>query len=647
MREAGASLERYKMGRPIGRLDGIPVSWKDVFDVEGTPTTAGSALLRSAKPAASDAPVVARLAQAGAVSIGKTNLSEFAFSGIGLNPHFGTPANPLVQGGIPGGSSSGAAVSVAIGACAVAFGTDTSGSIRVPAACNGLVGFKPTASRYPLSGVFPLAPSLDTVGIIAKSMADIIVVDDVLTERQTKSPGETRESATFVVPESVVTGDLEPAVAANFEEEIKRLERAGFRIVRRRLKSFEGTQSLFQEVGTLVAVEAAEVHRDILSRPELLFQIDQRVARRLQAVVRAGDAISRLGGDEFALVLRLDMDNAALDAYSQRIADTLRRPFVEVGQQVTLTCSAGIAIYPDDAADMDSLVSNADTAMYRAKDMGKNRCVRFEASMNQAVVRRQAIEHALRAALQQGHEGLALHYQPLYAAADKTLVGAEALLRWSHPELGAVSPLEAVMVAEDCGLIVPLGYWVLRTACRDAARWQAHGPQRVSVNVSARQLGDPQFLERVMDILREERLPASLLEIELTETVLMDNMEAGAHTLHRLSQLGIHLAIDDFGTGYSSLAYLRQLPMRRLKVDRSFVKDLPGQEHSRTIVNAIVALAHGLGLHITAEGVETPEQADYLVRLGCDVLQGYLFARPMPVQALEALLVAPPPGGPA
>ena len=371
----------------------------------------------------------------------------------------------------------------------------------------------------------------------------------------------------------------------------------------------------------------------------------RQVARRLQAVVRAGDAISRLGGDEFALVLRLDMDNTALDAYGQRIVGTLRRPFVEVGQQVAMTCSVGIAIYPDDAADMDSLVSNADTAMYRAKDMGKNRCVRFDASMNQAVVRRQAIEHALRAALQKGHEGLALHYQPLYAAAGKTLVGAEALLRWSHPELGAVSPLEAVMVAEDCGLIVPLGYWVLRTACRDAARWQAHGPQRVSVNVSARQLGDPQFLERVMDILREERLPASLLEIELTETVLMDNMEAGAHTLHRLSQLGIHLAIDDFGTGYSSLAYLRQLPVRRLKVDRSFVKDLPGQEHSRTIVNAIVALAHGLGLHITAEGVETPEQADYLVRLGCDVLQGYLYGRPMPVEAMEELLEAAPPRG--
>ncbi|MFP5446345.1 MAG: putative bifunctional diguanylate cyclase/phosphodiesterase, partial [Betaproteobacteria bacterium] len=296
-----------------------------------------------------------------------------------------------------------------------------------------------------------------------------------------------------------------------------------------------------------------------------------------------------------------------------------------------------IATFPGDAADMDGLVSNADTAMYRAKEMGKNRCVRFDASMNQAVVRRQAIEHALRAALQQG-EGLALHYQPLFAASDRTLVGAEALLRWSHAELGNVSPLEAVMVAEDCGLIVPLGYWVMRTACRDAAQWQAGGPLRVSVNISARQLGDPQFLERVMDILREEGLPAHLLEIELTETVLMDNMEAGAHTLHRLSQLGIHLAIDDFGTGYSSLAYLRQLPMRRLKIDRSFVKDLPGQEHSRTIVTAIVALAHGLGLQITAEGVETPEQADYLVRQGCDVLQGYLFARPMPVGEFQAQL---------
>ena len=363
----------------------------------------------------------------------------------------------------------------------------------------------------------------------------------------------------------------------------------------------------------------------------------RQVARRLQSVVRSTDAISRLGGDEFAVILPLDMDDAALNTYGQRIVGTFHHSFTEVGQQMTMTCSAGIATFPGDAADMDGLVSNADTAMYRAKEMGKNRCVRFDASMNQAVVRRQAIEHALRAALQQG-EGLALHYQPLFAATDRALVGAEALLRWSHAELGNVSPLEAVMVAEDCGLIVPLGYWVMRTACRDAARWQAGGPLRVSVNISARQLGDPQFLERVMDILREEGLPAHLLEIELTETVLMDNMEAGAHTLHRLSQLGIHLAIDDFGTGYSSLAYLRQLPMRRLKIDRSFVKDLPGQEHSRTIVTAIVALAHGLGLQITAEGVETPEQADYLVRQGCDVLQGYLFARPMPVGDFQAQL---------
>jgi diguanylate cyclase len=299
-----------------------------------------------------------------------------------------------------------------------------------------------------------------------------------------------------------------------------------------------------------------------------------------------------------------------------------------------VTCSAGVATFPDDAPDMDGLVSNADTAMYRAKEMGKNRCVHFEASMNQAVVRRQAIEHALRMELENGN-GLAMHYQPLISSADESLVGAEALLRWTHAELGSVSPLEAVSVAEDSGLIVPLGYWVMRTACRAAAGWDADTSLRVAVNISARQLGDPHFLERVMDILREEGLPAHRLEIELTETVLMENMEAGAHTLHRLSQLGIHLAIDDFGTGYSSLSYLRQLPMRRLKIDRSFVKDLPHQEHSRTIVTAIVALAHGLGLQVTAEGVETRQQADYLMGQGCDVLQGYVFARPMPAEQFE------------
>ncbi|MDD2176070.1 EAL domain-containing protein [Acidovorax sp. D2M1] len=362
----------------------------------------------------------------------------------------------------------------------------------------------------------------------------------------------------------------------------------------------------------------------------------RQVARRLRSVVRGTDTISRLGGDEFALILRLDMDDAALEKYAQRIVSVFQAAYTEVGQQVNVTCSAGIATFPDDALDMDALVSNADTAMYRAKEMGKNRWVRFDASMNLAVVRRQAIEQALRAELEHG-TGLALHYQPLFAASDRSMVGAEALLRWTHPELGSVSPLEAVSVAEDCGLIAPLGYWVMRTACRDAAGWKGGKPLRVAVNISARQLGDPQFLERVMDILREEGLPAHQLEIELTETVLMENMEAGAHTLHRLSQLGIHLAIDDFGTGYSSLAYLRQLPMRRLKIDRSFVKDLPGQEHSRAIVTAIVALAHGLGLHVTAEGVETQEQADYLVQQGCDVLQGYVLARPMPAPQFLAL----------
>jgi diguanylate cyclase (GGDEF)-like protein len=373
----------------------------------------------------------------------------------------------------------------------------------------------------------------------------------------------------------------------------------------------------------------------------------RQVARRLQSVVRSTDTIARLGGDEFAVILRTELDDAALQNYGQRIVGVFRAPFTEVGHQFTVTCSAGIATYPVDASDMDGLISHADTAMYRAKEMGKNRCVRFDASMNQAMVRRQVIEHALRAALLTG-EGLAMHYQPLYAAHDTSLAGAEALLRWTHSELGALSPLEAVTVAEDCGLITALGYWVMRTACTDAARWQGMGKaMRVSVNVSARQLADPLFLERVMDTLRETGLPAHLLEIELTETVLMDNMEAGAQTLHRLSQLGIHLAIDDFGTGYSSLAYLRQLPMRRLKIDRSFIRDLPGQEHSRTIVNAIVALAHGLGLQITAEGVETPEQAGYLVRQGCDMLQGYHFARPMPVEQLHTLLQHDQAPGPA
>lgn len=359
-----------------------------------------------------------------------------------------------------------------------------------------------------------------------------------------------------------------------------------------------------------------------------------QVAQRLQTVVRASDVICRMGGDEFALILSEDFDEAFLERYGQRIIGTFQAPFADSGQALQVTGSAGIATYPHDARDMDSLVRHADTAMYRAKDLGKNRCQRFDPAMNEALLRRLAVEKELRLALQDG-KGLSLHYQPVFSAHDRGMVGAEALLRWTSPVLGVIPPLEAVAVAEDNGLIVELGYWVLRTACTDAARWQSTAPLRVSVNVSARQLHDARFLESVMDILRATRLAPRLLEIELTETVLMDNMDAGANILHRLSQLGVQLAIDDFGTGYSSMAYLRQLPMKRLKIDRSFVRDLPHHEHSRTIVTAIVSMAHGLGLDVTAEGVETLEQADYLASQGCDVLQGYAFARPMPAAQLE------------
>lgn len=362
-----------------------------------------------------------------------------------------------------------------------------------------------------------------------------------------------------------------------------------------------------------------------------------QVAQRLKTVVRESDVICRLGGDEFAIILSDIFDEAILDRYGQRIIGTFQTAFADSGQALQVTGSAGIATFPHDAQDLGSLVRHADTAMYRAKELGKNRCQRFDPDMNQALLRRLTVEQELRLALKDS-QGLALHYQPVFSAQNRTMVGAEALLRWTSPVLGDVPPLEAVVVAEDNGLIVKLGYWVLRTACADAARWQSTAPMRVAVNVSARQLHDPEFLETVMDILRNTGLAPRLLEIELTETVLMDNMDASARILHRLSQLGVQLAIDDFGTGYSSMAYLRQLPMKRIKIDRSFVRDLPQLEHSRIIVAAIVNLAHALGLDVTAEGVETLEQADYLTDQGCDVLQGYAFARPMPANQLEGAM---------
>ena len=348
--------------------------------------------------------------------------------------------------------------------------------------------------------------------------------------------------------------------------------------------------------------------------------------------------LARLGGDEFTVLLpRIHHPEDAL-LVAHRIRDLMHRPFVIEGKELVLTTSIGIAIFPDDGQDGAALLKHADTAMYHAKDEGRDNCQFYSASLTTRAMQRMAMETNLRLALER--QEFRLHYQPQVDATTGRIHALEALIRWPHPELGMISPGEFIPLAEEIGLIVPLGEWVLRTACADAVSWQqsGHPPVRVAVNLSPIQFKDPHLVTMVLDTLRESGLPADSLELEITEGSMMEDTEHTLATLHDLRQAGVHIALDDFGTGYSSMSYLKRMPLTRLKVDRSFVRELPETEEDRAIVRAIVALANSMSYEVTAEGVETDEQVKRLRELGCDSLQGYFFSRPMPPEEISALL---------
>jgi EAL domain-containing protein (putative c-di-GMP-specific phosphodiesterase class I) len=298
--------------------------------------------------------------------------------------------------------------------------------------------------------------------------------------------------------------------------------------------------------------------------------------------------------------------------------------------EIFVTASIGIAVAPSDGEDVETLLKNADTAMYAAKDRGRDSFQFYSKSMNQAAERKLDIERCLRRALED--DALSLHYQPLLEAVSGATRGAEALLRWDDPELGPVSPSEFVPVAEDTGLIVPIGTWVLRNACAQAQAWQTAGyrPIRMSVNVSGHQLRQPTFVGTVEQTLRDSRLSRAYLELEITESTIMQDDEATAAAFRELDELGVGLVLDDFGTGYSSLSYLRRFAIGRVKIDRSFVAEIPGNSEDMAFTAAIVAMAHNLLLTVVAEGVETLEQVQSLRELGCGELQGYLFSVPVP-----------------
>lgn len=359
------------------------------------------------------------------------------------------------------------------------------------------------------------------------------------------------------------------------------------------------------------------------------------VAARLRAVPGAGDMIARLGGDEFVVAARCDRERAG--SIAARLLETLTAP-VRVGtQDVIIGASIGIAMYPHDAGTRELLFQAADTAMYRAKGSGRNRLCFFERGMTLEAQARMALEMALRPALARGE--FELYYQPRVDLRSMSVVGMEALLRWNHPQLGRVPPGEFIGIAEETGLIVAIGRWVLGEACRQTQRIvQQHGrPVRVSVNVSARQLALPGFVDEVRGALAESGLAPHCLELELTESALIEDMDRTAAMLGELQALGVKLAVDDFGTGYSGLAYLRRFPIDVLKLDRSFVLQDDGRISAFDFVKAFVDMAHALRLSVVAEGVETVEVLDFLRAADCDEAQGYLVARPMPLAELDSL----------
>ena len=363
----------------------------------------------------------------------------------------------------------------------------------------------------------------------------------------------------------------------------------------------------------------------------------RQVAARLQAAVRAGDTVARISGDEFAIVLTdlVRPEDAALVA--QKIIDGLGSPVEVEGNEVFVTASVGIAAFPADGDDAETLIGAADAAMYRAKQAGRNAYQFFTAEINQRSRARVQLGSELRRALER--EEFTLYYQPKFDLATRQPSGAEALLRWNHPERGMVPPTEFIPVLEETGLIVPVGEWAMRRACHDMKNWQSGAPilGAVSVNLSARQFRQPDLHERIKALVSASGVEPRLIQFEITESQLMQDPGHAIHVMRALCDAGISIAIDDFGTGYSSLAYLTRFPVSALKIDRSFVREMSRDRNDATIVRTIVEMAHSLGCTVIAEGVETEEQATLLHLLRCEQAQGYLFGHPMPIDALISL----------
>ena len=360
------------------------------------------------------------------------------------------------------------------------------------------------------------------------------------------------------------------------------------------------------------------------------------VAGRLRGLVRETDTIARMGGDEFVIVQGPIRDPADATTLAQRIIALISEPYEIDGHQAVIGVSIGIAVGPGDGLRPDRLLRNADLALYRAKGDGRGTFRFFEPAMDLQMQTRRILEQDLRKALAAGE--FELHYQPVVNLASNEISGFEALIRWNHPEKGMVAPATFIPLAEEIGFIVPIGEWVIRQACATAAQWP--GDLHVAVNISAVQFRSPGLMQVIVGALATSGLDPTRLEIEITETVLLQNKETTLGLLHQLRALGIRIAMDDFGTGYSSLTYLQCFPFDKIKIDRSFVKDITENTGSLNIVRAVAALANGMGMTATAEGVETSEQLDKITSEGCTEMQGYLFSKPLPAAEIERLFLS-------
>jgi diguanylate cyclase (GGDEF)-like protein len=359
------------------------------------------------------------------------------------------------------------------------------------------------------------------------------------------------------------------------------------------------------------------------------------VADRLRGLVRENDTIARTGGDEFVIVQAPITDPAEATALAERIIELMSEPFDIDGHQAVIGASVGIAVGPGDGLRPDRLLRNADLALYRAKGDGRGTFRFFEPAMDLQMQTRRVMEQDMRKALPAGE--FELYYQPVLNLSSNEISGFEALIRWNHPKQGLVSPATFIPLAEEIGFIVPIGEWVIRQACTTAAQWPEH--LHVAINISAVQFRSPGLMQVIVGALAASGLAPTRLEIEITETVLLHNRDTTLAVLHQLRALGVRIAMDDFGTGYSSLTYLQCFPFDKIKIDRSFVKDVTESTGSLNIVRAIAALAIGMGMTATAEGVETREQRDKIASEGCTEMQGFLFSRPLPILEIERLFL--------